>query len=208
MGQIEAADGDINDQVQVTLKGQDANLFEVDTMGNLWMNVDRPINKTALSLIAVATDSGIPQRSTSIPISVIIENTDLMETSWSKNLLAMLGSVVTAFAIIVAIVSFCIIRAKKKSKRTKNKIHSKEHSAISSSNLINHEKISPTGPHLSTNIAVRNPMNSHDSSGSSLSAGASTILAASLEREARNQRGTQNQCDNYTATVRSMFRIT
>lgn len=50
-------------------------------------------------------------------------------------------------------------------------------------------------------MSLGSPINGHGGSGSSLSAGASTILAASLEREAQRERDREN----YTATVRSII---
>lgn len=56
------------------------------------------------------------------------------------------------------------------------------------------------GLHLAGgNMALGSPINTHGGSGSSISAGASTIIAASLEREAQRER----EKENYTATVRS-----
>lgn len=48
-------------------------------------------------------------------------------------------------------------------------------------------------------------MNAHGGSGSSISVGASTILAASLEREAQLERQRERERENYTATVRKII---
>lgn len=56
------------------------------------------------------------------------------------------------------------------------------------------------GSHLAgNNLIIGNPINTHGGSNSSISAGASTILAASLEREAQKER------ENYTATVKHII---
>lgn len=61
------------------------------------------------------------------------------------------------------------------------------------------------GMHLANNnLTIGNPMNTHGGSGSSISVGASTILAASLEREAQLERQRERERENYTATVRKI----
>lgn len=68
---------------------------------------------------------------------------------------------------------------------------------------MNHEK-GLNGHHLgSGNMRLGTGMNGHGGSESNISAGASTILAASLEREAQRERDKDRE--NYTATVRSKF---
>lgn len=94
----------------------------------------------------------------------------------------------------------------------RNRVHSQDHSATSASKLVAN---GDNGPNVNggndihalknPNLRLANPLstlnnNNHlNGSGSSLSAGASTILAATLEREAQRDR----DMENYTATVRS-----
>lgn len=82
-----------------------------------------------------------------------------------------------------------------------SRVHSQTHSTTSGVNLMTHEYHKGANVmHLpGNNLTIGNPMNTHGGSGSSLSAGASTILAASLEREAQKER------ENYTATVRNII---
>lgn len=97
----------------------------------------------------------------------------------------------------------------------RNRVHSQDHSATSASKLVANGENSTSingGPNdihaiKNPNLRLANPLtslstlnNNHlNGSGSSLSAGASTILAATLEREAQRDR----DMENYTATVRS-----
>lgn len=82
-----------------------------------------------------------------------------------------------------------------------SRVHSQTHSNTSGVNLMTHEHHKGSaGLHVGgNNLTIGNPMNTHGGSGSSISAGASTILAASLEREAQRER------ENYTATVRNII---
>lgn len=97
----------------------------------------------------------------------------------------------------------------------RNRVHSQDHSATSASKLVGNGETIPAVNRSSDIHAIKNPNlrlanpltslstlnnNNHlNGSGSSLSAGASTILAATLEREAQRDR----DMENYTATVRS-----
>lgn len=95
----------------------------------------------------------------------------------------------------------------------RNRVHSHDHSATSASKLVGENGATVNGTseiHAIKNPSLRlgNPLttlsalnnNNHlNGSGSSISAGASTILAATLEREAQRDR----DMENYTATVRS-----
>lgn len=97
----------------------------------------------------------------------------------------------------------------------RNRVHSHDHSATSASKLVANGEHSGAANGNSDIHALKNPNlrlanpltslstlnnNNHlNGSGSSLSAGASTILAATLERESQRDR----DMENYTATVRS-----
>jgi len=72
IGKVEAADGDRNDKLELSLRGQHAGLFEIDATGNIYMRPEQlqSLNDSTVHLIAIATDSGVPPRSTSVPVSV------------------------------------------------------------------------------------------------------------------------------------------
>lgn len=80
-----------------------------------------------------------------------------------------------------------------------SRVHSHTHSTTSGVNLMTHEYHSGSSHLAGNNSIIGNPINNLGGSNSSLSAGASTILAASLEREAQKER------ENYTATVKHII---
>lgn len=72
VGRVEAADGDAGDKINFNLRGVHSALFSIDTRGMIWLKEPlQNIQKSELSLIATATDSG--QRSTSVPITFVMD---------------------------------------------------------------------------------------------------------------------------------------
>lgn len=105
LGRLEAADGDRDDKLRFELKGQMAEMFNMDARGILWLKNGKP-NISVVNLIATATDNGVPSRSASVPVSVTMEGVQLAHSGWAP-------SVLTAFAIImclfvVTIMGMCI----------------------------------------------------------------------------------------------------
>lgn len=200
LGKLEAADGDKNDAVSLVIRGAHAHYFDVDNEGMLWMK--QMPNVSLVHLIATATDTGIPPRSTSVPVTITMENIAMAHSNWASGVLGVFGAVIALFILVIAAMSIYIYKQKKPT--GKNRVHSHDGS-VSAANLVNHEKVVNGANFLgNSNIRLANPLNNnnnHGGSGSSISAGASTILAASLEREAQRER--EREKDNYTATVRS-----
>lgn len=201
LGKLEAADGDKNDRVNIIIRGAHSHYFYIDAEGMLWLKRHLPNNATLMHLIATATDTGMPPRSSSVPVTITMEGIALAQHQWTPGVLGAFACILGLFIIVIVGMSVYIYKQKKP--KAKNRVHSQDHSIASASNLVNHEKVN--GNHLhSPNIRLANPLNNnHGGSNSSLSAGASTILAASLEREAKRQR--EREKENYTATVRSKF---
>jgi len=58
---VEAADGDRNDKLELSLRGQHAGLFEIDATGNIYMRPEQlqSLNESTVHLIAIATDTGV-----------------------------------------------------------------------------------------------------------------------------------------------------
>lgn len=199
LGKLEAADGDKNDKVNIVIRGAHAQHFYMDMQGMLWLKKHVP-NITLMHLIATATDTGMPPRSSSVPVTVTMEGVALAQYTWTPEIIGAFGVVFGLFLMVIIALSVYI--CKQRRPNGKNRVHShSEHSIASAANLVNHEKANGSG---NNNIRVTNPLNNnnnHSGSGSSISAGASTILAASLEREAQRQR--EREKENYTATVRS-----
>lgn len=199
LGKLEAADGDKNDRVNIMIRGAHSHYFFIDAEGMLWLKRHLPSNTTLMHLIATATDTGVPPRSSSVPVTITMEGIALAHANWTPGILGAFGCIFGLFFIVIIGMSVYIYKQKKP--KTKNRVHSQDHSIASASNLVTHEKVN--GNHLHS-PRLANPLNNnHDGSNSSLSAGASTILAASLEREAQRQRDREKE--NYTATVRSEF---
>ncbi|XP_037028708.1 protocadherin beta-12 isoform X2 [Bradysia coprophila] len=202
LGKLEAADGDKNDGVSIAIRGAHAHYFDVDSEGMLWMK--QMPNVTLVHLLATATDTGIPPKSSSVPVTIAMENVTTLQSSWASGILGVFGAVIALFILVITAMSIYIYKQKKPN--GKNRIHSHD-SSVSAANLVNHEKAVSGANFLgNSNIRMANPLNNnnnHGGSGSSISAGASTILAASLEREAQRER--EREKDNYTATVRSII---
>lgn len=227
IGKIEAADGDRNDKLELSLRGQHAGLFEIDNTGNIYMRPEQlqTLNDSTIHLIAIATDTGVPPRSTSVPVTVTMEGVALAQASWSNSILGMFGIIVAVFIIIILALTCYIVRYKSKARKTsptlgRNRVHSHGHSTVSSANLVTHEKVAGNGNGATVtsgnvsvlhmkhngNITMANPISNggyHQPStmGSNMGLGASAILAASLERERERER----QRENYAATVRSKY---
>jgi hypothetical protein len=72
VGRIEAADGDVGDKINFNLRGVHSSLFSIDQRGMIWLKEPlHNIQKSELSLIATATDTG--QRSTSVPVTFVMD---------------------------------------------------------------------------------------------------------------------------------------
>ncbi|KAH8267648.1 hypothetical protein KR018_012374 [Drosophila ironensis] len=150
VGKVEAADGDRNDKLELSLRGQHAGLFEIDSTGNIFMRPEQlqSLNESTVHLIAIATDTGVPPRSTSVPVSVTMEGLTLAQSGWNSNMLGMFGMIVGLFLMIIVALSCYIVRSKRQGKSSssglglgRNRVHSQAHSSVSSANLVTHEKL-------------------------------------------------------------------
>lgn len=153
-----------------------------------------------------------------MPITITNDSIELAQSSWAPSILGAFGAVFTLFLLVILAMCTYIYRQKEpKIIGGRNRVHSQDHSATSASKLV----VGSNGDNMpavnggsdihaikNPNLRLANPLtslstlnnNNHlNGSGSSLSAGASTILAATLEREAQRDR----DMENYTATVRS-----
>ncbi|KAH8312521.1 hypothetical protein KR044_011236, partial [Drosophila immigrans] len=227
IGKVEAADGDRNDKLELSLRGQHAGLFEIDATGNIFMRPEQlqSLNESTVHLIAIATDSGVPPRSTSVPVSVTMEGLSLAQSTWNHSMLGMFGMIVGLFLLIIMALSCYIVRSKKQRKGSsgglslgRNRVHSQAHSSVSSANLVTHEKLAGNGngasvtsggvsvlhmKHAAGNsMALTNPINNglhHVGSGASSSMALGNAVNL-LERERERER--ERQRESYAATVR------
>lgn len=212
LGKLEAADGDKDDEVSILIRGAHANHFYLDVEGMLWLKSNLPSNATLMHLIATATDTGMPARSSSVPVTVTIEGMALAQQIWTPGVMGTFGVVLLLFVGVIVGMAAYIWRQKRPN--SKNRVHtSHDHSIASASNLVNHEKAMANGggAHLSHsgNIRLANPLLNNNNNnnllnggglGSHMSNGAS-MIPANLERDAQMQR--EQEKENYTATVRS-----
>ncbi|XP_062126300.1 protocadherin gamma-B1 isoform X2 [Drosophila sulfurigaster albostrigata] len=227
IGKVEAADGDRNDKLELSLRGQHAGLFEIDATGNIYMRPEQlqSLNESTVHLIAIATDSGVPPRSTSVPVSVTMEGLTLAQSSWNNSMLGMFGMIVGLFLLIIMALSCYIVRSKKQRKGSsgglslgRNRVHSQAHSSVSSANLVTHEKLAGNANGASVtsggvsvlhmkhaagnNMTLTNPINNglhHVGSGASSSMALGNAVNL-LERERERER--ERQRESYAATVR------
>ncbi|XP_044014866.1 protocadherin Fat 4 isoform X2 [Aphidius gifuensis] len=72
VGRLEAADGDRGDRVSLSLRGPDARMFEIRDNGELILTSTGPFNNSLARLVAVASDTGKPPRTSMIPLIVHI----------------------------------------------------------------------------------------------------------------------------------------
>ncbi|XP_067643247.1 protocadherin beta-7 isoform X2 [Eurosta solidaginis] len=233
VGKVEAADGDRNDKLELSLRGQHAGLFEIDSKGSIYMRPEQlqTLNESTVHLIAIATDSGVPPRSTSVPVTVTMEGIALAQTSWRPSLIGTLAMVIFIFIIFVLFIICFVLRAKSKGQNGspplgRNRVHSHAHSTVSSANLVTHEKLSGNGNgtivtsgasgvsvlHMKHdgNITMSNPISSGLNQATGVSIGSnSKMLATNLEREAKRAQdrvgvGENRERESYAATVRSI----
>lgn len=214
LGKLIAADGDRHDKVHIDLRGSQSDFFHIDPDGMLWLRGNPP-NISVLHLVATASDTGLPSRSSSVPITITNSGIELAQTSWAPGILGAFGAVFTLFLLIILAMCLYIYKQKEPRLSGRNRVHSHDHSATSASKLVsncdnltsingNNDIHAIKNPSLRlanplTTLSTMNNNNHLNGSGSSISAGASTILAATLEREAQRDR----DMENYTATVRS-----
>ncbi|KAK4880119.1 hypothetical protein RN001_008265 [Aquatica leii] len=123
IGRIEVGDGDLNDELTLTLTGTNASLFYITPSGDLKLKelVER---SGAANLVVVASDNGKPPRKATVPVLVhftksssSVELLSGQNGSNAKLLLAAFGSILLLLAVIIAILIVYICKAKRKPNR-------------------------------------------------------------------------------------------
>lgn len=109
LGRLEAADGDRDDKLRFDLKGQMAEMFDMDARGVLWLRHGKP-NVSQVNLIVTATDNGTPARSASVPVQVTIEGVQLAHTGWAPSVLTAFAVIMCLFVVTVSGLCFYICR--------------------------------------------------------------------------------------------------
>lgn len=149
LGKLEAADGDANDAVHLSIGGAFAQYVHVDGDGVLWLRAAGalPANATRMHLIATATDTGVPPRSSSVPVTVIVGSgaggTGAADTAaggrdgmllsaqrggWTDmtggGVLGTLGVVLVATMVVIIVAMAVYIYGQARQRSAKNRVHS------------------------------------------------------------------------------------
>ncbi|XP_045471054.1 protocadherin-16 [Harmonia axyridis] len=124
LGKIEAADGDKNDKITLTLLGVNASSFFITPMGELRLRGDGGRNTGSVSFEVVATDNGRPPKSSKVPVSVHFPGGENLAAVGTKRsgagtslLLVGLGTSLTLLAVLVAFLVAYIYRSKRNNRR-------------------------------------------------------------------------------------------
>ncbi|CAL7939565.1 unnamed protein product [Xylocopa violacea] len=122
VGKLEAADGDRDDKISLSLRGPDARSFEIRDSGELILRSAATINGSLARLVAVASDSGRPPRSSMIPVIVHIPNSGSLPIAaraapaWlgsSVLLVAVFGAVLGLLGVIILVLILYIYKNKR-----------------------------------------------------------------------------------------------
>ncbi|KAG7199209.1 hypothetical protein KM043_018080 [Ampulex compressa] len=122
IGKLEAADGDRNDKISLSLRGPDARFFEIRDNGDLMIRSMSHFNGSLARLVAVASDSGRPPRSSMVPVIVHIPNNGILPIAaraapaWLGNgvlLVAIFGAILGLLGVIILVLILYIYKNKK-----------------------------------------------------------------------------------------------
>ncbi|CAK9827732.1 Protocadherin-like wing polarity protein stan [Anthophora retusa] len=122
VGKLEAADGDRDDKISLSLRGPDARSFEIRDNGELILRSVPSINGSLARLVAVTSDSGRPPRSSMIPVIVHIPNSGSLPIAaraapaWlgsSVLLVAVFGAVLGLLGVIILVLILYIYKNKR-----------------------------------------------------------------------------------------------
>nr|KAF7434337.1 hypothetical protein H0235_002528 [Vespula pensylvanica] len=121
VGRLEAADGDRDDMIRLSLRGPDARSFEIHDNGELILRSVNTINGSMARLVAVVSDSGRPPRSSMVPVIVHIPNGASLPVAaraapaWlgsSVLLVAVFGAVLGLLGVVILILILYIYKHK------------------------------------------------------------------------------------------------
>lgn len=121
VGRLEAADGDRGDRVTLSLRGPDARSFDIRDNGELILRHAGSFNGSLARLVAVASDTGRPPRSSMIPVIVHLPNNGIVpiaaraSPAWltsSVLLVAVFGGVLGLLGVVILILIMYIYKNK------------------------------------------------------------------------------------------------
>ncbi|KAG5876666.1 hypothetical protein JTB14_027143 [Gonioctena quinquepunctata] len=121
LGRIEAADGDKNDKLTLSLTGVNATLFTISQNGELKLRNPKGFHGVA-NLAVIATDSGTPPKTATVPVTVHFsepgDKSGIISSRKSNEgplLLAGLGAILLLLMFVVIILIAYIYKVKKSS---------------------------------------------------------------------------------------------
>ncbi|XP_015587914.1 protocadherin Fat 4 [Cephus cinctus] len=122
VGRLEAADGDRGDRVSLSLRGPDARSFEIRDNGELILRSSGPFNGTIARVVAIASDTGRPPRSSMVPVIVHVPNSGSLPIAaraapaWlgsSVLLVAVFGAVLGLLGVVILVLILYIYKHKR-----------------------------------------------------------------------------------------------
>ena len=125
VGKLEVYDGDRGDTFTLHLRGPYSRIFQVTNDGDLIIDDLSHLNNTEAHLVAIARDSGIPPRETSVPVVVRFSDTLLKLSSQQSRakdsqrftLTVVLGLLLSVFLIICLGLLVYICKDKKRQRK-------------------------------------------------------------------------------------------
>ncbi|XP_011503824.1 PREDICTED: protocadherin-16 [Ceratosolen solmsi marchali] len=111
IGKVEVADGDRGDKISLALRGPDSRSFEIHDNGELVLRFLGSFNGTIARLVAIASDTGKPPRSSMIPVIVHLPKTE-STTFAARGIPAWLGSsvlLVAVFGVVLGLLGVIIL---------------------------------------------------------------------------------------------------
>ncbi|KAF2362253.1 Cadherin [Trinorchestia longiramus] len=117
LGTVEVADGDTGDTIELTLLGDDARYFSIDSsLGQLRLLSLEGLNTSEAHLVVMARDSGNPPRQTSVPVTVKFPRalaSASFQPSWWFLLVLIFGGLLGVLILIVICLAVYIHKNKK-----------------------------------------------------------------------------------------------
>lgn len=110
LGKMEAADGDRNDRITLSLRGPNSELFNVDSRGTIWLKGEKP-NVTIVHLMGLAVDSGVPAKSSSVPVSITTEGVIVAQAHWAPGILGAFGAILALFILVLLAMTGYIVKS-------------------------------------------------------------------------------------------------
>nr|CAD7437671.1 unnamed protein product [Timema bartmani] len=197
VGRVEAADGDRGDFIIMSLRGPSARMFDITESGDIILVDLSLLNSTEAHMVVIATDSGIPPRQASVPVTVHFPEAVVQSagSSWAPGgtsflLMVVFGALLTILALIIVMLILYIYkhkRSKSGSRGVGPKIPE----------YIQHEKLPPAE---GAGGKVENPVfgTAANQEAMSIGGGSSHYTATVKSIMARNNpaRGSHNNCNN------------